>query len=279
MIIASFFTFRETYGPVILQRRAERLRYQTGNQHYHTEYEQRDGNKSALAILGRALTRPLRLLVFHPIIQITAIVSGFNYGLLYIVLSTFSNLWISHYHQSVEVSGLHYIAISLGEITGSQLGGSLMDFLFQRRKAQNTNFSDDTIMPESRLPLMFPGVIISMLGLLLYGWTAEYRVHWLAVDAGIFIVMFGGQMGGMHITAYVIDSYPGHTSSALAATQFIKSLTAFLFPLFAPQMYEVLGYGWGNSTLTFTGLLLGIPLPLFLWRYGGGLRVKAMSTY
>ncbi|KAH8663449.1 putative efflux pump antibiotic resistance protein [Tricladium varicosporioides] len=279
MIIVSFFTFRETYGPVILQRRADRLRRQTGNQQYRTLYEQRDGNKSTIELLGRALTRPARLLVFHPIIQITAIISGFNYGLLYIVLSTFSNLWISRYHQPVEISGLHYIAISLGEMAGSQLGGFLMDFLFQRRKTQNTYRSDSIIMPESRLPLMFPGVIVGMLGLLLYGWTAEYKVHWLAVDAGIFVAMFGGQMGGMPITAYVIDSYPSHTGSALAATQFIKSLTAFLFPLFAPRMYEALGYRWGNGTLAFTGLVLGIPLPLVLWRYGGRLRARAISSY
>lgn len=79
--------------------------------------------------------------------------------------------------------------------------------------------------------------------------------------------------------AYVIDTYGEHTSSAMAASQFVKSLTAFLFPLFAPSMYKALGYGWANSVLALVGLTLAIPLPVFLRKYGAKLRAKATSTY
>lgn len=81
------------------------------------------------------------------------------------------------------------------------------------------------------------------------------------------------------VTAYVIDSYGEYTSSAMAATQFAKSVMAFLFPLFAPSMYQALGYGWGNSILALAGLSLAIPLLIFVWKYGGRLRAKAISTY
>lgn len=81
------------------------------------------------------------------------------------------------------------------------------------------------------------------------------------------------------VMAYIIDSYGEHTSSAMAASQFIKSLTAFLFPLFAPGMYQALGYGWTNSVLALAGLVLAIPLPIFVWKYGARLRAKAASTY
>ncbi|RYP77763.1 hypothetical protein DL771_000860 [Monosporascus sp. 5C6A] len=86
-------------------------------------------------------------------------------------------------------------------------------------------------------------------------------------------------MGSMVITAYVIDFYPAYISSAMAATQFAKSLTAFCFPLFAPRMYEVLGYGWVNTSMALGGLLLGIPPPLLLYIYGPRLRAKARSSY
>ena len=79
--------------------------------------------------------------------------------------------------------------------------------------------------------------------------------------------------------AYVIDAYGEHTSSALAATQFIRSLTAFLFPLFAPSMYHALGYGWANSILALAGLVLAVPLPVFVWKHGARLRAKAGATY
>ncbi|KAF2809227.1 MFS general substrate transporter [Mytilinidion resinicola] len=276
MIFVSLLTFRETFGPLILRRRAARLRHETGNQRYYTASEWLDSGRSTFKKLGRALSRPLRLLVFHPIIQVAAIISAFNYGLLYIVLSTFSDLWTQYYHQSVEISGLHYLVIAGGEIAGSQLGGPLMDFLYRRRQAKNTA---TVPTPEFRIPLMFPCVVFAPLSMLWYGWMAQYRLHWAAVDVGMFVFMFVSQMGGMPLTAYIIDSYPDHTSSAMAATQFAKSLTAFLFPLFAPRMYSVLGYGWANSTLAFAGLLLGIPAPVLMWKYGARLRAKAASSY
>ncbi|KAI1377607.1 caffeine resistance protein [Hypoxylon crocopeplum] len=272
MIIVSFFSFDESYGALILRQRAKRLREETHNDQYYTQSERLDASRSTTAVLTRTLTRPLRLLMFHPIIQISALLSGFNYGILYIVLSTFSELWIFQYQQSVEISGLHYIACSLGELAASQLGGPLMDYYYKRRQGRN-------ITPESRIPLMLPGTIVGWLGALMYGWTAEYRLHWLVVDVGVFIMLFGMQLSGLPITAYVIDSYGDHTSSAMAAIQFLKSLMAFLFPLFAPSMYQALGYGWSNSILALVGLVLTIPLPIFIWRYGARLRAKAISTY
>ena len=81
------------------------------------------------------------------------------------------------------------------------------------------------------------------------------------------------------VTAYLIETYGEHTSSATAAGQFIQSLTAFLFPLFAPSMYDALGYGWGNSAMALAGLVLAIPLPIFVWKFGARLRNKASPTY
>ena len=190
MIFVSFFSFPESFGPLILRKRAKRLIKETGNTRYFTASQRLDGDRSAWAILGRALTRPLRLLMFHPIIQISAIESGFNYGILYIVLSTFSDLFKNQYHESVEISGLHYIACSLGELVAAQIGGPLMDYLYKQRKDRNPT-------PESRIPLMFPGIIIAWLGILLYGWAAQYNLHWLVVDFGCGVTLFGMQFSGL----------------------------------------------------------------------------------
>lgn len=128
-------------------------------------------------------------------------------------------------------------------------------------------------MPEFRVPIMVPPAIVTPLGLFVYGWAAQKHAHWIVVDLGAFVLCFGMQIGGQ---AYVIDSYPDHTSSASAASQFLKSLTAFGFPLFAPKMYQALGYGWGNSTSAFVAITIGIPAPLGIWWYGPRLRAKAL---
>ncbi|KAJ6119488.1 hypothetical protein N7523_003768 [Penicillium sp. IBT 18751x] len=65
-----------------------------------------------------------------------------------------------------------------------------------------------------------------------------------------------------------MKAYPVHTICAGSATRFLRSLTVFLFSLFAPRMYQALGIG-------LIGLLCGIPAPLVIWYYGAKLRAKA----
>lgn len=115
--------------------------------------------------------------------------------------------------------------------------------------------------------------------LLIYGWAARHRVHWIVVDIGVFIAMFGSQVSGMAWQAYIMDAYADRTSSARAATQLSASLTAFLSPLFVPSMYRAMGYGWGNTAMAFASLTLAVPGPIALWYYGPRLRARARSTH
>ncbi|KAJ4251419.1 hypothetical protein NW762_011401 [Fusarium torreyae] len=273
MAALSFTTFRETYAPAILKARAKKLRKETGEP-YYTYLERTQEGHSVKRVLGQAMSRPLRLLAFHPIIQVSAVISAIGYGLLYIVLTSFGELWSQHYHHSIEISGLHYIACALGELIGSQLGAPLMDYLFRRMEHR----AGGQHVPEHRIPLMLMGAFIAPAGFIAYGWCAQYRVHWAWVDVAMCITMFGMQITGMPLQAYMMDSYPDHTSSALAAEQFPRSLAAFLFPLFTPKMYAALGYGWGNSAMALAKLVLEVAAPYMLWKFGARLRARATSS-
>lgn len=276
MVLASLLVFRETYAPLILKNRAERLRKTTGDSRYVTAQERLQEDKSLFQVLTKALSRPLRLILYHPVIQITSLIGAFYYGILYLLLASFADLWTQHYHVSVEMSGLHYIAVAGGEIAGSQLGGYILDALHRRLQARDS--TSVGVDPEHRLPLIFPAQMIGFVGLLVYGWTAQYRVHWIAVDIGMFIACFGLQISGMAMQAYVIDAYADHNSSVQAAAQFLTSMTAFLFPLFAPTLYRILGYGWGNSLLVAVGFFIGFPLVISLWKCGKRWRLASPST-
>ena len=65
-----------------------------------------------------------------------------------------------------------------------------MDFLYKRQKRENPP-------PESRLPLWFASILAASLGIILYGWAANYRLFWFVVDLGVVIMMFGMQLGGL----------------------------------------------------------------------------------
>jgi MFS family permease len=74
--------------------------------------------------------------------------------------------------------------------------------------------------------------------------------------------------------AYVMDSYSQHTASAMAAAQLLRSIAGFAFPTFGPILYDKLGYGWGNSILTFAFIAIGVLAPWFLWKFGARIRAK-----
>ncbi|EHK41305.1 hypothetical protein TRIATDRAFT_84876 [Trichoderma atroviride IMI 206040] len=273
--VSSLTVFHESYAPVLLRRRAEKRRQETGDSRYHSEIEKRESGRSTAWKIRRSLTRPVRLLMFHSIIQMDAILEGINYGLLYFTLSSFSTLYVNAYGESVAISGLHYIAICLGEILGSQICGPLMDYLFTRLKSRDGS----TRVPELRIPLMLPSALLTPIGFLLYGWAAKYHLFWLVLDIGALLLSLGMQVFGTTMRAYVMDAYDEHVSSASAATQLLKSLLAFAFPLFSDSMYRALGYGWGNSLLAFLSIGITIPSICILWYYGARLRARLPSSY
>lgn len=75
-----------------------------------------------------------------------------------------------------------------------------------------------------------------------------------------------------------MDAFPEHVSSASSASQILTSIFAFALPLAAPKMYNVLGFGWGNTTLAAIELSFGLVVPSLVWKYGAVLRRRARGS-
>ncbi|KAI0016892.1 MFS general substrate transporter [Xylariomycetidae sp. FL0641] len=268
LVIVAFFVLKETYHPLLLARKAAKLRKTTGRPYFSDSGHNSSDTLSSK--LARSLTRPTRLLFTQPILQIMGIFLAYNFGILYIVLSTFASLWIDRYGQTESESGLQYLAIVIGYTIAAQGGSRAMDVLWKRLNKQQEGHHGGA--PEFRVPLMVPGALLIPLGLFLYGWSAQRQYFWIVPDIGIAIFGCGIILNTQAMQAYVMDAYPKYVASASAASQFLRSVTGFAFPIFAPAMYKALGYGWGNSILAFTFIVLGWPAPVLLWKYGAKLR-------
>lgn len=72
----------ETYAPVLLARRAKRLRHETGNWALHAKHEERKINIREIA--DKYLSRPARMFVQEPILALVTIYMAFVYGLIYL---------------------------------------------------------------------------------------------------------------------------------------------------------------------------------------------------
>ena len=264
LMVPAIVLFRETHAPTILERKAKKLTKLTGQEH-RTEYDAT--NVSFTTKLRSGLTRPYRLLITQPILQLISLFLAYNFGILYIVLTTFATMWITVYQQSEAVSGVNYLGLVIGYTIAAQAGAPVTDRIWRYLKRTRGETA-----PEYRVPLMIPAMVLIPTGLLCYGWSVERHAHWAVVDVGIGIFGCGIILSTQSMQAYVMDAFVDYTASASAASQFLRNIFAFAFPIFAPKLYENLGYGWGNSLLAFLFIAIGVPGPLILWKFGAKLR-------
>ena len=268
---AYFLLSDESYAPRILYEKAKRLRRETNNKEFGTEHEL--PNETRWSRLGVNLIRPCKLLGTQIIIQVLSVYMSFIYGMLYIILSTFSALWTNVYHESESIGSLNYISIAIGLYFGSQLGAGMIDRLYTKLAVRNK----EPGRPEFRVPLMFVGDALIASGLFIYGWTAEFKTHWIGPNIGAAIWSIGTMINIQCIQTYVTDAYQLFAASALGSIAVLRSIAGFGFPLFAPTLFKQLGYGWGMSLLGFAAIWISIPSSALLWFYGE--RMRARSTY
>ena len=219
------FYLQETYAATLLDRKKKELIKITGNKELHTEFD--TPNRKFSAHIGTAFKRPFKLLLTQPIVQILSLYIGFVYGVLYLVLATFPLLWTQIYEEKIAIAGLNYISLGLGFFLGTQIAAKTADRIYKHLKAKN----GDVGRSEFRVPLMFPGAVMVPIGLLIYGWSAQYKVFWLVPNIGTAIFAAGNQLVFQNCQTYIVDAYTRYAASAIAATTLFRSLGGFAFPL------------------------------------------------
>lgn len=265
--------YRETYAPVLLKWKAERLRKETGNPHLHTVFELTKVPFSKQ--LFTAITRPIRLLILHPIVQGLGLYMAFVYGFMYLMLVTFPSLWTDHYGFNLGIAGLMYLSLGIGFCSGLVFWA----WAVQRAYLALTKRNGGEAKPEYRLPMApFSGLALGV-GLIWYGWSAEARIHWIMPCIGAAIFAFGIVAVFQCIQNYLIDMNPRFSASSIAAAQVFRSFFGFGFPLFGAAMYDKLGYGWANTLSGLLCFVLGIPFPIFVYFYGERMRVWANKRF
>ncbi|KAI1971120.1 hypothetical protein LOZ53_005575 [Ophidiomyces ophidiicola] len=263
--IFCLFVLRETYAPVILSRKAKRLRKATGN---HNLRAKGQTTKPLGVLLSRAFLRPLQILIFSPIILGLSLYMSLVYGIIYILFTTLSTVFQGVYGFDTGNSGLTYLGFAAGMVLSLLVAGYFNDSIHKRLSEKHHEEK-----PEFRLPFLIYGAVALPIGMFLYGWCVHYRVHWILPVIGTSFAGVGVTFCFVPTQAYVIDAFPLHGASGLAGNNLLRSISGGTLPLAGPALYSKLGYGWGNSLLAFLSLLFG-GLPILFFRYGEKLRKR-----
>ncbi|MCJ1281917.1 hypothetical protein MMC26_001240 [Xylographa opegraphella] len=281
LTIVCFLVLRESYPSAILERKARKLRKETGNQSFRSALH---SGLSPVNLFKRSIIRPAKMLFLSPIVLLLSIDMAIVYGYLYLLFTTITEVFQSTYHFSQGSVGLTYLGLGIGMFMGLAIFGAASDYILKRQSAKGE------MKPEYRLPPMIPGAFFIPIGLFIYGWTAEKQVFW-------FVPIFGSSLVGLGLLAtfvsssylssftplfigfqlpiqtYLVDAFTAHAASALAANTVLRSLVGALLPLAGPTMYAKLGLGWGNSLLGFIAVAM-LPIPWIFLIYGERIRTS-----
>ena len=263
------FVIPESFAPVILQRRAKKLRFETQNWAIHAKID--ENQVDFRQILTKYLFRPFAMLFLEPILILITIYMATIYGILYLFFEAYPISFQEQRGWNDGVGALPFLGITIGVILGVIVITIVTKTRFARKLKKHGK-----VIPEERLPPMILGGVILPAGLFWFAWTSSPDITWvpqvlagIPIGMGILIIF----MQGLN---YIIDVYLMYANSAIAANTLIRALSGAGFPMFATAMYNNLGVAWATSVLGFITLAM-FPVPILFFIYGK--KIRALSKY
>jgi multidrug resistance protein len=254
----------ETYAPVILKRRAAKLRKETGNTNIITEQE-----KTKLTfreIVRTSLIRPITMILTEPVLDLMCLYIVLIYAMLYAFFFAYPVIFVELYGYNDGQIGLMLIPILIG--AGFALVATPLT-----EKRFRTIVARRNPTPEDRLLGALIGAPFIPIALFILGATSYKHIIWVGPASSGIAFGFGMVLCYYSVNNYIIDSYQKFPASALAAKVFLRSGGGAAFPLFITQMYHRLGLNWASWLLAFIGLAM-VLIPYVFHIFGARLRAK-----
>ena len=276
------FFLRETYVPVLLARKKRLLLEEQQQGNFSTQIDHRnikyhfDGEdtRPLWEKLSGSMKRPLTIFV-QPIVFTMSLYQALVFGTTYSIYTNMQQIFSEMpYGFNSEQIGLLYLGPGLGFLTAVWFFVPKIDTVFNKLSEKNGGKE----LPEFRLPLANIGSVLIPIGLFWFGWAVDYKLHWAVAIVATYFYGIGQVLIMNVVQNYYIDSFAKYAASAIAGGSVFRSLTGGIIPLFAPMLFEKLGYGWGISIFAFGSVLIA-PAPLLFYIYGARLRERFQITF
>ncbi|KAH8422814.1 MFS transporter [Aspergillus melleus] len=258
----------ETYGPIILQKKAARLRKETDDSRWWSRYDQKTSLGEMLKV---NLGRPFVMAVTEPICIFWNIYIAIVYGILYLCFTAYPIVFRDIRGWSLGLSGLAFLGIGTGCLITIACEPLIRRMINSHRIDPETG----KVPPEAMVSIVCISAILIPAGELWFAWTcAPASIHWIVpILAG---VLFGAGNTGVFIYAsnYLTYSYGVYAASAMAGNSVIRSVLGGVLPLVGSYMYAGIGPNWSGTLLGLLEVLI-IPIPIVFYKYGYRIREKS----
>ncbi|KAL2865014.1 MFS transporter [Aspergillus lucknowensis] len=256
----------ETFGPVLLRRRAAMLSKMSGR-HISAPSSSIDTDLTTIFL------RPLYMLISEPIIAATSIYVGIVYALVFFYFQAYPVIFPEVYGFSIQMTSLALIPLGIGACSTS-LVAIYWDLKYETALSKKKSWAFPFSPEVHRLPISCLGGVTIPVSLFWLAWTATPSIHWIVPTLSGLLFGFGYQTIFTSLLTYVTDAYKIYSASALASSVIIRSILGAALPVAAKPMYASLGVGWATSLVGFVSVAC-VPIPYVLLWKGGWIREKS----
>ena len=141
----AFFICDESYTPVLLSRKASKIRFETKNWALHAPHDERQVDVHE--ILNKYLYRPFLMLALEPILTLITIYMALIYGMIYLFFEAYPITFQEQRGWNLGVGALPFLGITIGVI----LGVSIVIWSTKGRYRQKMEANGGRPVPEERL--------------------------------------------------------------------------------------------------------------------------------
>lgn len=259
------FIVPETYLPIIVKKRAQKLRSEGKNVKAAIEVTP----LTLRIVIVKYLYRPFQMCFEDKALWFLCLYTAISYGLVY---GFFVAMPIAFGEIRDFDSVLRYvpnIAVMIG------VGFSTALLILTNKRFQRIVQEAGKVVPEARLDNLCIAAVIYPIGLFIFGWTGAYsHVHWIGPCIGGAITGFCAATIFMVSMLYIVDSFHQYSASGIAANGILRALAAVLIVMVMRIMIDKMTF---QGTMSFFGgiAILIAPGPFILRSKGARWRKRS----
>jgi hypothetical protein len=170
----------ETFHPVLLSKKAAKMRKETGNKEYYSAFEKAREGKTITGALATSLTVPWKLLFIDPMIAVLSLYTSLLQSILYMCFSAFPLVFGNNHGFNLRQIGLTFLGLLVGNVVACFCNPLWhRQWLGSIAKKKAIYGADYKTEPELRLPPAMVGGPMLTAALFWFAWTTFPFVHWI----------------------------------------------------------------------------------------------------
>jgi len=263
----------ETYEPAVKAKRAKALRDEIQDSMSPQQSQQKPSSskhvQALLSSLRDAIIVPFQIAILDPSVAVANAYTSFIYATYYTLFDAIPRVYPHRYNFSAGELGLSFLHVFVACVIAG-----LVYCAYVHKVLNPANRQGRLTTHEDRLRPALIACFLPPVGLILFAWTSDGKIHWIVGLIGLTLCSMGTFVILQCLSVYTPRIYPLHSASLFASNDFCRSSLAAGAIHFGVPLYGNLGVAHGVSVLA--GLLvLGVPGMWFIYWRGANLRAKS----